>query len=106
MLNLTAEQYTRLLPSVTDGSLRDMIYLHSYKNLGLTIDIVSDIRRINDISLQAKRAGMINLGGGVCKHQIANAMLFVHSRLALIANSELFADRLHQFSLDTIGAAQ
>jgi deoxyhypusine synthase len=106
MLNSTAEQYTRLLPSVTDGSLGDMIYLHSYKNLGLTIDIVSDICHINDISLQAKQAGMINLGGGVCKHQIANAMLFVRSRLALIANSELFADRLHQFSLDTIGAAQ
>jgi deoxyhypusine synthase len=106
MLNSTTEQYTRLLPSVTDGSLGDMIYLHSYKNLGLTIDIVSDIHRINNISLQAKRAGMINLGRGVCKHQIANAMLFVRSRLALIANSELFADCLHQFSLDTIGAAQ
>ena len=54
-----------------------MIYFHSYKNPGLVIDIVSDIRRINDISLKAKRAGMIILGGGVCKHQIANAMLFV-----------------------------
>jgi len=54
-----------------------MIYFHSYKNPGLVIDIVSDIRRINDIALKAKRAGMIILGGGVCKHQIANAMLFV-----------------------------
>ena len=98
MLNLTAEQYTCLLPSITDSSLRDMIYLHSCKNLGLTIDIVSDIHHINDISLQAKQ--------GVCKHQIVNAMLFVHPRLTLIANSELFADCLHQFSLDTIGAAQ
>src|SRR5258708_31573998 len=64
-------------PALTDGSLGDMIYFHSYKNPGLVIDIVSDIRRINDISLKAKRAGMIILGGGVCKHQIANAMLFV-----------------------------
>ena len=61
-----------------------MIYFHSYKNPGLIIDIVSDIRRINDISLKAKRAGMIILGGGVCKHQIANAMLFVRPRLTLI----------------------
>ena len=98
MLNLTAEQYTCLLPSVTDSSLGDMIYLHLCKNLGLTIDIVSNICCINNISLQAKR--------GVCKHQIANAMLFVRPRLTLIANSELFADRLHQFSLDTIGAVQ
>jgi len=60
-----------------------MIYFHSYKNPGLIIDIVSDIRRINDISLKAKRAGMIILGGGVCKHQIANAMLFVSQELTL-----------------------
>ena len=98
MLNSTAEQYTCLLPSITDSSLGDMIYLHSCKNLGLTIDIVSNIRHINDISLQAKQ--------GVCKHQIANAMLFICLRLTLIANSELFADHLHQFSLDTIGAVQ
>ena len=84
MLNSTAEQYTRLLPSVTDGSLGDMIYLHLYKNLGLIIDIVSSICCINNISLKAKRAGMIILGRGVCKHQIANAMLFVRPRLTLI----------------------
>jgi deoxyhypusine synthase len=28
------------------------------------------------MSIHAKKAGMIVLGGGVCKHQIANAMLF------------------------------
>ncbi|WFD26845.1 deoxyhypusine synthase [Malassezia nana] len=63
-------------PALTDGSLGDMIYFHSYKNPGLTIDIVRDIRRLNDISVKAKKAGIIILGGGVCKHQIANAMLF------------------------------
>ena len=54
MLNSTAEQYTHLLPSITDGSLGDMIYLHLYKNLGLIIDIVSSICCINNISLKAK----------------------------------------------------
>jgi deoxyhypusine synthase len=58
-----------------------MIYFHSYRTSpdeqGLIIDIVQDIRKLNDMSLKAKKAGMIVLGGGVCKHQIANAMLFV-----------------------------
>lgn len=63
-------------PALTDGSLGDMLYFHSYKNPGLTIDLVKDIRRLNDLSIKARKAGMIILGGGVCKHQIANAMLF------------------------------
>lgn len=63
-------------PALTDGSLGDMIYFHSYKNPGLVIDLVSDIRRLNDMSVDARKAGMVILGGGVCKHQIANAMLF------------------------------
>jgi len=62
---------------LTDGSLGDMIYFHSFRNPGLIIDIVQDIRRLNDISLNARKAGMVVLGGGVCKHQIANAMLMV-----------------------------
>ncbi|CED84875.1 Deoxyhypusine synthase [Phaffia rhodozyma] len=64
-------------PALTDGSLGDMLYFHSYKTeTPLVIDIVKDIRRLNDMSVKAKKAGMIILGGGVCKHQIANAMLF------------------------------
>ncbi|KAI5453386.1 Deoxyhypusine synthase [Naganishia albida] len=63
-------------PALTDGSLGDMLYFHSYKNPGFIIDIVGDIRRLNDLSIKSKKAGMIVLGGGVCKHQIANAMLF------------------------------
>jgi deoxyhypusine synthase len=62
---------------LTDGSLGDMIYFHSFKNPGLVIDIVQDIRALNELSRKAKKAGMIILGGGVCKHQIANAMLIV-----------------------------
>lgn len=54
-----------------------MIYFHSFKNPGLVVDIVQDIRNINELSRKSKKAGMIILGGGVCKHQIANAMLIV-----------------------------
>lgn len=53
-----------------------MLYFHSYKSPGLIVDLVSDIRKLNDMSVKARKAGMIILGGGVCKHQIANAMLF------------------------------
>ncbi|KAI0663242.1 Deoxyhypusine synthase [Cubamyces menziesii] len=62
-------------PALTDGSLGDMIYFHSFKNPGLIVDIVQDIRNLNELSRRSKKAGMIILGGGVCKHQIANAML-------------------------------
>ncbi|KAF8313068.1 Deoxyhypusine synthase [Clavulina sp. PMI_390] len=62
-------------PALTDGSLGDMIYFHSFRNPGLIVDIAQDIRKLNDISMNAKKAGMIILGGGVAKHQIANAML-------------------------------
>jgi len=62
-------------PALTDGSLGDMIYFHSFRNPGLVIDIVTDIRELNESSRKARKAGMIILGGGVCKHQIANAML-------------------------------
>ncbi|BEI81897.1 hypothetical protein CcaverHIS002_0210570 [Cutaneotrichosporon cavernicola] len=65
-------------PALTDGSLGDMMYFHTYKAdpAPLNLDIVGDIRKLNDMSIKAKQAGMIVLGGGVCKHQIANAMLF------------------------------
>lgn len=71
-------------PALTDGSLGDMLYFHSFKNPGLIVDIVHDIRALNELSRKSKKAGMIILGGGVCKHQIANAMLIV-SLLRLIA---------------------
>ncbi|GAW05284.1 Deoxyhypusine synthase [Lentinula edodes] len=62
-------------PALTDGSIGDMIYFHSFKNPGLVLDIVQDIRELNEKSRKSRKAGMIVLGGGVCKHQIANAML-------------------------------
>ncbi|KAI0296119.1 Deoxyhypusine synthase [Multifurca ochricompacta] len=49
-------------PALTDGSIGDMIYFHSFKSPGLILDIVGDIRALNELAR-------------VCKHQIANAML-------------------------------
>ncbi|XP_062841150.1 deoxyhypusine synthase isoform X1 [Trichomycterus rosablanca] len=62
-------------PAITDGSLGDMIYFHSYKNPGLILDIVEDIRRLNSKAVFAKNTGMIILGGGLVKHHISNANL-------------------------------
>ena len=64
-------------PALTDGSLGDMIYFHTFKNPGLVIDIVSDIRSVNQQAVFAKKTGMIILGGGIVKHHICNANLMV-----------------------------
>ncbi|XP_064335954.1 deoxyhypusine synthase isoform X2 [Camelus dromedarius] len=79
-----------LSPALTDGSLGDMIFFHSYKNPGLVLDIVEDLRLINTQAIFAKRSGMIILGGGMVKHHIANANLMVsrdRTKLSLGARS-------------------
>ncbi|XP_039270310.2 deoxyhypusine synthase-like isoform X1 [Styela clava] len=62
-------------PALTDGSIGDMLYFHSFKNPGLILDIVEDIRLINSQSVYAAHSGMIILGGGLIKHHICNANL-------------------------------
>lgn len=62
-------------PGLTDGSIGDMIYAHSYKRPGLILDIAGDIRLINDQALKARKSGMIILGGGMAKHHTCNANL-------------------------------
>ncbi|CAH1395335.1 unnamed protein product [Nezara viridula] len=62
-------------PALTDGSLGDMMYFHSYKNPGLVVDILEDLKRLNTMAVKAINSGMIILGGGVIKHHICNANL-------------------------------
>lgn len=65
-------------PALTDGSLGDMLYFHTYKfENPLKIDIVQDIRNMNDEAMKAapRKTGVIILGGGVPKHHICNANL-------------------------------
>jgi len=62
-------------PALTDGSLGDMIYFHSYRKSGLILDIVQDLRALNTLAVHAKKTGMIILGGGLVKHHICNANL-------------------------------
>ncbi|XP_055865778.1 deoxyhypusine synthase-like [Biomphalaria glabrata] len=62
-------------PALTDGSLGDMIYFHSYQTPGLVIDIVEDIRLMNSQAVYAVNTGMVILGGGIIKHHTCNANL-------------------------------
>ena len=88
-------------PALTDGSLGDMLYFHTYRSspLKLRIDIVEDIRRINTIAVRAKRAGMILLGGGVMKHHIANACLMRNG-----AESAVYVNTAQEFDGSDAGA--
>ena len=43
-------------PAITDGSIGDMIYFHSFKRPGLVVDIAQDIRQLNNLALKAKYA--------------------------------------------------
>ena len=53
-------------PALTDGSLGDMLYFHTFKNPGLVLDIIADIRAMNDEAMKAppRKTGVIILGGG------------------------------------------
>ena len=88
-------------PALTDGSLGDMLYFHTFKSspLQLRIDIVEDIRKINTMAVRAKRAGMIILGGGIVKHHIANACLMRNG-----AESAVYVNTAQEFDGSDAGA--
>lgn len=88
-------------PALTDGSLGDMLYFHTFKSSPqqLRIDIVQDIRRINTLAVRAKRTGMIILGGGIVKHHIANANLMRNG-----AESAVYINTAQEFDGSDAGA--
>ncbi|XAR67101.1 Deoxyhypusine synthase [Bertholletia excelsa] len=62
-------------PALTDGSIGDMFYFHSFRNPGLVVDIVQDVRAMDGEAVLAspRKTGVIILGGGLPKHHICNA---------------------------------
>ncbi|OJD11029.1 deoxyhypusine synthase [Blastomyces percursus] len=88
-------------PALTDGSLGDMMYFHTFRSspLQLRVDIVEDVRKINTIAVRAKRAGMIILGGGLVKHHIANACLMRNG-----AESAVYINTAQEFDGSDAGA--
>jgi deoxyhypusine synthase len=60
-------------PALTDGSLGDMMYFFGFKHPDFKVDILRDLKRLNDLALNAKKTGVIILGAGLVKHHILNA---------------------------------
>lgn len=86
-------------PAITDGSIGDMIFFHSFRNPGLSLDIVSDIVAINGMAMRAMCTGMIILGGGVIKHHICNANLMRNG-----ADFGVFVNTAQEFDGSDAGA--
>lgn len=91
-------------PALTDGAMGDFLYLFSVESPGLILDITegtffsvlvlvnackckfrwsnetcltSDISRMNSMAVAANSSGIIILGGGIAKHHICNANIWV-----------------------------
>jgi len=60
-------------PALGDGALGDNIYFFSFKHEDFKIDLVEDIKRLNNTTIGLKKSGLIILGSGVVKHSILNA---------------------------------
>ncbi|XP_055337417.1 deoxyhypusine synthase-like isoform X2 [Paramacrobiotus metropolitanus] len=86
-------------PAITDGAIGDMLYFHSYKNPGLVLDIIQDVRSLNLLAVTAVNSGMIILGGGLIKHHICNANLMRNG-----ADFSVFVNTAHEFDGSDSGA--
>jgi len=86
-------------PALTDGSLGDMMFFHSFKHPGLVVDILGDLRDLNRLSMRSLNTGMIILGGGLIKHHICNANLMRNG-----ADFSLFVNTSSEFDGSDSGA--
>ncbi len=87
-------------PAITDGSIGDMMYFHSYKRPEFSVDLVQDIRAINDIAVRADCTGMVIIGGGLVKHHTCNANLMRNG-----ANFAVFINTGQEFDGSDSGAS-
>lgn len=87
-------------PALTDGSVGDMMYFHSFKRPGFVLDIARDIRRINDLAVQSYATGQIIIGGGLVKHHTCNANLMRNG-----ADYSVYINTGHEFDGSDGGAS-
>ncbi|RNA11625.1 deoxyhypusine synthase-like [Brachionus plicatilis] len=87
-------------PALTDGSLGDMMYFHSYRKPGLVVDILEDLRLLNNLAVHACNTGMIILGGGLIKHHVLNANLMRNG-----ADFSVFINTASEFDGSDAGAS-
>ena len=86
-------------PAFTDGALGDVIYFNTWRESGFIVDLVQDIKLLNDSALKAKKSGQIILGGGVIKHHINNANLMRNG-----ANFSVYVNTANEFDGSDAGA--
>jgi len=60
-------------PTLTDGSVGDIMYVFKHKNPGFKMDVIEDTKRLNDSTANLEKSGVVLLGSGVVKHSILNA---------------------------------
>jgi deoxyhypusine synthase len=87
-------------PALTDGSVGDMIYFHSYKRPGFVLDIARDIRKVNDLAVHSNATGQIIIGGGLVKHHTCNANLMRNG-----ADYSVYINTGHEFDGSDGGAS-
>jgi deoxyhypusine synthase len=87
-------------PALTDGSVGDMLYFHSYKRNGFVLDINQDIRLINDLAVRSHATGQIIIGGGLAKHHTCNANLMRNG-----ANYSVYINTGQEFDGSDSGAS-
>eukprot|EP00586_Coscinodiscus_wailesii_P006827 CAMPEP_0172487918 /NCGR_PEP_ID=MMETSP1066-20121228/17222_1 /TAXON_ID=671091 /ORGANISM="Coscinodiscus wailesii, Strain CCMP2513" /LENGTH=440 /DNA_ID=CAMNT_0013254825 /DNA_START=571 /DNA_END=1893 /DNA_ORIENTATION=+ len=87
-------------PALTDGSIGDALYFHSYNRPSFHLDIATDVRRINDLALRSHATGMIILGGGVAKHHTCNANIMRNG-----ADWSVYVTTAQEFDGSDAGAA-
>ncbi len=76
-------------PAISDGALGDNIYFFGLNNSDFKIDVVEDIKRLNNTTIGLQKSGVIILGAGVVKHSILNAnMLRNGADYAVYINTE------------------
>ena len=44
-------------PAFTDGALGDVMYFDQYREEGFICDITADLKKLNDLSMKAKKSG-------------------------------------------------
>jgi len=87
-------------PAITDGSIGDNIYFHSFRNPGLRLDIAEDITHINNLAVYSKNTGMVIIGGGLVKHHICNANLMRNG-----ADFSVYLNTANEFDGSDAGAS-
>jgi len=69
-------QIPAFCPSITDGALGDQISFFKYNNPDFQLDMSADIQKLDELTITAKKTGIIVLGSSAAKHHICNANQF------------------------------